>query len=238
MIATAPTLLLAEVNWGQGFTISLIGGGIGLAVYGIVQIFRAMQVNYDEREQVEASQPLIIGYIVLGIVMIGGGIFLKQQINAPTEATNLADFIEFTSKEGGFKASFPRKPKEQTQGYLTLKFKMFSVEEKDGIYGVAYFDIPGGLKPTGTMQKTMLDNGRNGMLYMMNARLKGQPHRITLEGRYPGQEFEAQAKDKNIEMFCSIYLVDGRAYQVLIMGKHEWLQSDKARKFLNSFALR
>src|SRR5687767_9205902 len=116
MFANTPTVLFAEVNWGQGFTYGLIGGGAALAVMGIIQIFKAMQVNYDERAQVEANQPLLIGYIVLGIIMIGGGVFLKQQINGPSEVKNLADFIEFHSKEGGFKASFPHKPKEQTKG--------------------------------------------------------------------------------------------------------------------------
>jgi hypothetical protein len=232
--------LFAEVNWGQGFVYGLIGGGILLAIFGLIQIFRAMQVEYKEREQVEQNQPLLIGYIVLGLVMIGGGIVMKDQVGGlggGGGGVKLADFIEYTSKEGRFRAKFPKQPKEQTQGYLSLKFKMFNVEEKDGIYAVAYFDIPD-LKPSARMQATMLDNARNGMMYMMNAKLKGKPARIALEGRYPGQEFAAECKDKNVEMFCSIYLVDNRAYQVLIMGKHDWLQSDKARKFLNSFALR
>jgi len=235
---TAPCLF-AEVNWGQGFVYGLIGGGILLAIFGLVQIFRAMQVEYKEREQVESNQPILIGYIVLGLVMIGGGIIMKDQVGGfgGGGATRLADFIEYTSKEGRFRAKFPKQPKEQSQGYLQIKFKMHTVEEKDGVYAVSYFDIPD-LKPTAKMQASMLDNARNGMMYMMNAKLKGKPARIALEGRYPGQEFQAECKDKNVEMFCSIYLVDNRAYQVMIMGKHDWLESDKARKFLNSFALR
>jgi len=231
-------IIFADVDWGHGLAIGLIGGGIAMAIFGLLQVFRAMQANYQERQEVEANQPVMIGYIVLGMVMVGGGIFLKGQITTAESVTNLADFIEFTSKEGEFKASFPRTPKEQSRRYQSLRFKMFSVEEKDGIYAVAYFDLPAGIKPTAEMRKTMLDGGRNGMLYMMNAKLKGEPARISLEGRYPGQEFQAEAKSKNVEMFCSIYLVNNRAYQVLIMGNPDWLQSDKARKFLNSFALR
>ena len=62
--------------------------------------------------------------------------------------------------------------------------------------------------------------------------------RIMLQGKYPGREVKADVPSKDAQMYCSIYLVDNRAYQVLILGKQDWLNSDKARKFLNSFALR
>src|SRR4051794_13633124 len=93
--------LFAEFDWGQGFVWGLIAGGIILAIAGLVQIFRAMNVSYKERETVEANQPVLISYIVLGIVLIGGGIILKDKVGAAAaEPTSLADFIEFTSKEG------------------------------------------------------------------------------------------------------------------------------------------
>jgi hypothetical protein len=233
----ASAVLFAETDWGQVFVWGLIGGGIVLAIAGIVNIIRAMNMSYQERDTVESNQGVLIGYIVLGIVLIGGGIILKDKVGNAAEPTPLANFIEYHSKDGRFRASFPRQPKEQSRGFGMFKFRMYSVEEKDGIYGVSYFDLPLNFKPSPEMTKRMLDGGRDGMLNMMDAKLKSEA-KISLDGRYPGREIRAEVPVKNAEMYCSIYIVDKRAYQVMILGKRDWLKSDKARKFLNSFELR
>src|SRR5262249_14177151 len=126
---------------------------------------------------------------------------------------------------------------EQSQSALGMKIKLFSVEEKDGIFGVAYLDLPGSVSPKGSQIEASLTGARQGMLANMNAKLIRED-KITLAGKYPGRESKADVPSKNAEMYCSIYLVDNRAYQILILGKKSWLDSDKARKFLNSFALR
>jgi hypothetical protein len=176
--------------------------------------------------------------MLLGIVIIIGGLYFRGSVGTSSgDSSSMSSFAEFVSKEGRFKASFPGTPKEQNQSALGIKFKMFLVEESDGILGVAYFDLPGSISTSGAQVDTVLTNARKGMLQNMGATLVKED-RITLQGKYPGREIKADVPTKDAQMYCSIYLVNNRAYQVLILGKQEWLNSDKARKFLNSFVLR
>src|SRR5687767_3833331 len=101
----ASTVLFAETDWGQLFVWSLVGLGGLLAIIGLINLFRAMNAGYEERETVESNQGILIGYIVLGIVLIGGGIILRDKVGNAAEPTPLANFIEYHSKEGRFRAS-------------------------------------------------------------------------------------------------------------------------------------
>src|SRR5262245_41978245 len=50
---------------------------------------------------------------------------------------------DFTSSEHKFKARFPGTPKEQSQsGPLGTQLKMYAVENRDGMMGVAVTDMP------------------------------------------------------------------------------------------------
>lgn len=231
--------MFAEFDWSQAFTGGLIGGGGALVLAALIFFFRAMVANRDESKQFEANQPIYLASLGLGIALVIGGLYFRGSLGGGTgsgDSSSLNNFSEFVSKEGRFKASFPGKPKEKTQSVLGMKIRMFMVEEKDGVFGVAYIDLPGG-NAKNVSADSILSNARNGMLKNVNATLVKEDH-ITLQGKYPGREIKAEVPTKNAEMYCSIYLVEGRAYQVLILGKSEWLNSDKARKFLNSFALR
>lgn len=231
-------ILFAEIDWSQSFTFALIGGGVALIGTALVFFFRAMVASREESQQIEANQPVQLATLLMGIALVVGGLYMRGTFNAGTgDSSSMGNFAEFVSKEGRFKASFPGKPKEQNQSAMGMKIKMFSVEEKDGIFGVAYIDLPSAGNSRGTSSDTILASARKGMLQNMGATLVRED-RIMLQGKYPGREIRADVPGKGAEMYCSIYLVENRAYQVLILGKSAWLDSDKARKFLNSFALR
>lgn len=231
-------VLFAEIDWSQAFLGGLIGGGAVMVLMALFFFFRAMTSNREESKAFEEAQPMYLGALGLGIVLVIAGLYFRGSLDTSAgDSSSLSSFSEFISKEGKFKASFPGKPKEQTQSALGMKFKMFLVEEKDGVFGVAYFDLPGGNSPNANQVDSILTNARKGMLQNMNGTLIKED-RITLQGKYPGREIRADVPSKGAEMYCSTYLVNSRIYQVLILGKTEWLNSDKARKFLNSFALR
>lgn len=228
-------MLIAAVDWSQAFVYGLILGGIVLVLTCLVYFIRAMNAQGEESKLIENSQAMYLGMLCLGICFVVAGLYFRSSpLGSSTDSSNLSSYKEFVSKEGRFKASFPRTPKEQTQSVLGMKIKMFTVEESDGTMGVAYLDVP--VKSAKQIEES-LTGARKGMLKNINATLIKED-RITLDGKYPGREIKGEIPSKNIDLYCSIYLVNGRAYQVLIMGKPHWLESDKARKFLNSFALR
>jgi hypothetical protein len=230
--------LLAEFDWNYAFLGGMLGGGGLMVLLALIFFFRAMTANREESKAFEDSQPMYLGALGLGIALVIAGLYFRGSLGTSSgDSSSLSSFSEFASKEGKFKASFPGTPRERTQSALGMKFKMFLLEEADGIFGVAYFDLPAGIGSNGKQADTALTNARDGMLRNMNATLIKED-RITLQGKYPGREIRADVPSKGAEMYCSIYLVNNRAYQVLILGKTEWLSSDKARKFLNSFALR
>lgn len=232
-------MLFAAVDWSQAFVYGLIFGGIALVLSCIIYFIRAMNAQGPEGKQFENSQSMYMGIMGLGICFVIGGLYFRSTLTSTSgsNSSSLSSYTEFVSSEGRFKASFPGKPREKSQSVLGMKIKMFTVEESDGTMGVAYLDVPEKNLKTSKQIEESLTNARNGMLKNVNAKLIKED-RITLSGKYPGREIRAEVSSKNIEMYSSIYLVNGRAYQVLIMGKAHWLESDKARKFLNSFALR
>ena len=231
-------VLFAELDWAPVFLWGLIGSGGALVVLALAFFYRAMTANREESKSFEDGQTVYMGSLVFGIALIIGGLYFKTSGFAGSgNSATMSSFTEFVSKEGKFKASFPGTPKEQSQSALGIKFKMYMVEEADGVFGVAYFDLPAGTNPQGAQVDSILTNARKGMLQNMGATLVKED-RITLQGKYPGREVKADVPSKGGEMYCSIYLVNSRAYLVMILGKQDWLNSDKARKFLNSFALR
>jgi hypothetical protein len=230
--------LFAEIDWNYAFVGGMLGGGGVMVLLALIYFFRAMTANREESKAFEEAQPMYLGALGLGIALVIGGLYFRGTLGTSSvDSSTYSSFTEFVSKDGKFKASFPGTPKEKTQTALGMKFKMFLVEEKYGVFGVAYFDLPGGVEPKANQVDSILTNARKGMLQNMNGTLIKED-RITLQGKYPGREIRADVPSKGAEMFCSIYLVNHRSYQVLILGKTEWLNSDKARKFLNSFALR
>lgn len=231
-------VLLAEFDWDYAFVGGLLGGGGVMVLLALIYFFRAMTASREESKSFEESQPMYLGALGLGIALVIGGLYFRGSLGSSSgDSSSFSNFTEFVSKEGRFKASFPGTPKEKTQSALGMKFKMFLMEEADGIFGIAYFDLPSGTAVNGKQVDSALNHAKDGMLRNMNATLIKED-RISLQGKYPGREIRADVPSKGAEMYCSVYLVNNRAYQVLIRGKTEWLNSDKARKFLNSFSLR
>lgn len=222
---------VADIQWESALFQVMIWGGVAVAVIALVQLFRAMFEDNKRGEEDAAgkSQNALIGFVALGCALAFGGYYLKTKIGP--DAGN--EFREFVSQEGKFKVKFPGSPSTQTRGGFLFTIKSYMVELKDGAYGVAYVDLP---NVAGGASNTMLDSARDGMLKAMGAKKKSEA-RISLDGKYPGREIHADVPDKVAEMYASFYIVNQRAYMVMVIGKSFWLKNENARKFLNSFAL-
>jgi hypothetical protein len=231
-------ILFAEVDWNQAFYYGLVGGGGGMVLLAIVQFIRMMFASKEEAKLYEAQQGTYIAALGLGAVFLIGGIYLKNYgVGVSTDSNDLASFREFVSKEGRFKAKFPGNPKEQSKGAFAFSIKMFAIEEKDGTMGVAYMDLPNGTEKLTSQQiDAGLSEARKAIIHMLDARLISESP-VNLRGKYKGREFKGEVPSINAELFCSMYFVKGRVYQVMIFGKDFWMNSDKARKFLNSFSV-
>jgi TonB family protein len=70
---------------------------------------------------------------------------LEPPTSTSPDGSNLDEWKEFSSPEGGFKVLFPKTPKESTGtvnvGKLIVKTHTYSVQDED-IYAVMYFDVP------------------------------------------------------------------------------------------------
>lgn len=230
-------LLFAEVDWNKGFYYGLVGGGAGMVLIAITQFVRAIFASKEEARNFESQQSTYFVGLGLGIAFLLCGLYFKNaEVGVAANSNDLSSFKEFVSTNGGFKAKFPGVPREETKGVLGLTLKLFKVEEKDGMMGVAYIDLPNGDKLTSRQIDAGLTESRKAIIKSMDGKLIKEDN-ITLQGKYKGRELRGEVPSRNAELFCSMYFVKGRVYQVMIVGKEFWMNSDKARKFLNSFSL-
>jgi len=141
---------------------------------------------------------------------------------------------DFTSEEYKFKARFPGKPKVESQSPAGMPTKMFAVEFKDGVYGVAVSDTPFGNEGPDAVQ-SRLDGARDGAIRNVGGIQKSSSP-VMLNNKYPGREFSASiTQPKPGQVRARVYLVGSRFYQVMVMGTDGFATGPKADEFLNSF---
>src|SRR5581483_3261262 len=139
--------------------------------------------------------------------------------------------------EWKFKAKFPGKPKQNEQAVMGVKVLMFSVEQKDGVYGVGVSDMPMPAGITAGNKEGLLDAARDGAIRNINGKQKSSIP-IFLDGKYqwPGREFTATiTQPTQGQARARIYLVGKRLYQVVVMGTDSFATSAQVTEFLDSF---
>lgn len=156
-------------------------------------------------------------------------------------AADKVEFKEFQSKEGRFKVLIPGTPKELERSTAGIRTKMYVIEIKNnGAYMAAYADKPGTKDAKDDVIEKVLKASRDGVISNFNGKLL-KDSSIKLNDKYPGRDFEVELEfpdDKSKRLArLRIYLVDGRLYQVHVLGTKEFVTSDEATKFLDSFAL-
>jgi hypothetical protein len=148
-----------------------------------------------------------------------------------------ASFEEYKSAEGQFKISFPGKPKEQTQPGPGFTMKAVTVEGRNGAYVAAFGDMPIPEKEPPAKIDDRLDGAVQGMATTNAGTIKSS-NKITINGKYPGREFEiAITRPKQGTVRGKVFLKGRRLYQVFALGTDSFASSGDATKFLDSFAL-
>jgi len=153
-------------------------------------------------------------------------------------AVSAKDFQEYSSADGKYKVQFPGKPKEQTQNAPGgIAMKIAGVEERTGAYMVMYSDMPIPEKEPDAKIQDRLEGAILGIV-QNNGGTVMKKDRTTLNGKYPGRDFQAKITRPMAGMVRGkIVLVGRRLYQVMVLGTTEFAGSADATRFLNSFAL-
>jgi hypothetical protein len=146
-----------------------------------------------------------------------------------------ADKVEYTSKEGQYKAIFQAKPSEKEERVLGLTVKIVFLATPDGMFAVAFSDLPRRLlRPTDDQRA--LDSARDVTLQSAKATLVKE-EQIKLEKKYPGRDVTGELPNGIGLIRSRIYAVDGRVYQVMVGGTKGFVKGADAESFLSSFWL-
>jgi hypothetical protein len=142
-------------------------------------------------------------------------------------------FREFTSPDGKFRVEMPGTPTEGSVFAAGVFLTTYTLEERDGAYGVAYIDVPiiGNLSSAQITQA--LNGAREGMVRNVNGKFTGESA-IRLNGKYPGREVRAELPVKDGLIKGRLYLVNRRVYMVMVTGLSSWVNSANAKRFLDS----
>ena len=144
--------------------------------------------------------------------------------------------IEHIDADGRYKVVYPGKPKMTTgKGQGNLKVYVSAVEGADWALTVNYYDLPANLPTTEEfVKKGLLSEARTqfvvnkGMLKSHKyAKFQKEFWSIEYEGTFT-KPYEAQIRARSV-------LVNGRIYNIVVVGSAEFLKSEPAQKFFDSF---
>jgi hypothetical protein len=110
----------------------------------------------------------------------------------------------------------------------------YLAEHKNGVFMLSYADIAPAGEEAPALQRR-LDEARTGVLSKLNMSLTKESA-LSLADKHPGRELEGALPDKTITRI-RLFLVNGRLYQLWIVGKPAWAVSAEASRFLLSFEL-
>lgn len=161
----------------------------------------------------------------LAAVLVAGCVSLAGLQHAGAQT-----FTEFYSMEGGFAASFPRKPDyttELTSGGTPLH--QYLVNLGRIAYLVAYSDEPADETDDPDVSlKRMQDKAARDMILLRQEKIGYGP--------YPGRAFEYR-DGSGVTVRQRIYLVRKRYYQVIFAGADQAVDATLAERFFTSFKL-
>ncbi|MCI0702419.1 MAG: hypothetical protein L0241_15155 [Planctomycetia bacterium] len=143
----------------------------------------------------------------------------------------------FVSKEFKFTAKFPRPPEVKEKrgtGRTTTTFS--NVNQKTGVLQVAVSEGEIRGDESGEEIQRMLDNTRDHIIVNARGKLTSS-NSITIVGKYPGRAFTAKVIQPTGALRARVYIAGNRLYQVWVVGLPEYVNSDEATAFLESFRL-
>lgn len=147
-------------------------------------------------------------------------------------------FEKFTSKEGKFTVSLPGKPQEQKQTRSTelgdIQIKMYFVPiGKDSAFLISFNDNPEALKNSDPA--LLLEGARNGVKGKDSELINDEIIKFGPD-KLPGRRFLIK-KPGGIYVKSMVILNGLRLYQVMVIGKKEFVEAKEVDKFYKSFEL-
>jgi hypothetical protein len=140
---------------------------------------------------------------------------------------------KFTPKGAKAQVSFPGKATEtptSSGGYLLL-----AGPDAKGIYQMSYSNLGAAVNlDDKAAVKKVLDGARDGGVKSLKGKLLTEKD-ITL-GKYPGRAFEMKSETYGLYR-TRVYLSKTKLYQVTVFGTKEFVDSDEAKKFLDSLKI-
>ena len=136
-----------------------------------------------------------------------------------------------------FKVQLPTAPEASTQKMPAgPPLKVYKANGSAGVYLVATLEIPEATNEPDDKLQTRLDAGRDQGVQNAKGKLL-QETRIRLAPKYPGREILVELPATKEMLRGRLYLVEGRLYQLILVGSAEFINSPSAGKFLGSLNL-
>jgi hypothetical protein len=155
-------------------------------------------------------------------LVVGLGCLLSAGCVKPVE------WKEYTSAEGRFSVLLPGTPKEGTRAQAGLTVKSYGVEVKNGAYAALYTDLPPGTPfDCSAAIRAMADNSQGQVLSETDFDLGGSK----------GKAFEVEVGRPRGHAAGRMVVVDGRLYQLIVMGADLRASDPDVQTFLGSFRL-
>jgi hypothetical protein len=139
----------------------------------------------------------------------------------------------FAPKGEGFQVAMPGDPKLIEQDVMGLKLKMWIYEKGDGGYAVAITDI--GKFPEEEIEMR-LDGARDGAVKNVGGKLIKET-KVMLDKKYPGRQIDVSLPQGDAMIRQRFYIADGRLYQVMSIGKKDWVETKESAAMLDSLKI-
>ena len=146
----------------------------------------------------------------------------------------MTEFRDFTPPDKSCKIQMPDLTENKTNEANGVKNSYFLAEHKHGLFMLSYADIAPAGEDTDMLQKR-LDEARTGVVNKLSMKVNREAP-VTLENKYPGREVEGELPDKTATRI-RLFMVNGRLYQLWLVGTPTWIVSAEATRFLRSFEL-
>lgn len=147
---------------------------------------------------------------------------------------------KYKSDEGNFAILLPGVPKAQRvpvdrDNDKSARQVQYVVGEEDGAYLVSYQDNPNLEEADEKESEEALITAQQTLGKTFGKLLSEKP--IKLLDKYPGRQFEFEIPGQKGRYRSRVYLVDGRLYQVIVVGTEAFVSTETAEAMLDSFVL-
>ncbi len=143
----------------------------------------------------------------------------------------------YTSKAGGYSATFPGAPKEETKtqrgptGEVKVYLAYFA-QANGAAYLTSHHDYPG--KPTAEQQKTILDAVVKGATPKDGKLVESKDLEFGAD-KLPGRAYQVDRPKLSVRGI--VVYKEGRVYQAIVSGPKDFVGGKEATAFLDSFAV-